>query len=134
MSLTNTWETNIGNAVLRNTAFSAPSTVYVALFTADPGETGSTANEVTGSGYSRQAITFGAPTTDGEFVNSGDVVFTATGSWGTVSHVGLMTAASGGTVIMKGAIVDSLGAAAPKSIGSGDSLRFNTGDFRATFA
>ena len=134
MSLTNTWETNIGNALLRDTAFSAPSTVYVALFTADPGETGSTANEVTGSGYSRQAITFAAPTTDGEFVNSGDVVFTATGSWGTVTHVGLMTASSGGQVIMKGPIVDSASVASPKSIGNGDSLRFSSGDFKATFA
>ena len=34
---------------------------FVALFAAAPGDDGSTGTELTGSGYSRQSITFGAP-------------------------------------------------------------------------
>ena len=36
-------------------------TPFVALFSAAPGDDGSAGTELTGSGYSRQAITFGAP-------------------------------------------------------------------------
>ena len=36
-------------------------TPFVALFSVAPGDDGSAGTELTGSGYARQAITFGAP-------------------------------------------------------------------------
>ncbi len=134
-SLTNTWETKIGNAVLRGVSVTFPSTVYLALFTASPGETGSTTDEVSGGSYARQAVTFAEPSTDGLFINTGDVVFpTASASWGTVSHFAVCTADTGGEVILHGEIKDVTGDPAPKSIGAGDSFTFPDNAIDATFA
>jgi len=60
MSKTDFLENKIINHVLRNTAYTAPATVYAALFTATPGES-SAGTEVTGGSYARQAATFSAP-------------------------------------------------------------------------
>lgn len=134
-ALTNTWETKLGNAVLRGVSVSFPSTVYISLHTASPGETGDLTNEVSGGSYARQAVTFAAPSTDGLFVSSGDVTFpTATASWGTVSHFAVCTAASGGEVILYGTIKDINGNASPKTIGAGDSFQFPNNSVDATFA
>lgn len=56
--------------VLNNTAYTSPTTIYLALFTADLDETGSTTNEVTGGSYARQTLTFTATATDGEYENN----------------------------------------------------------------
>ena len=82
--------------ILRNVAYTSPSTVYLALLTADPTETGSTTNEVAGASYARQEIVFDAPT-DGVTQNTYDVEFPqATEDWGTVSHILVMDAQTGG--------------------------------------
>ncbi|MGY0692990.1 phage tail fiber protein [Virgibacillus sp. FSP13] len=63
-------------------------TVYLALFTSDPGEDG-TGTEVSGGGYKRQVINFGAPS-GGQITNSAEVRFPiATASYGTITHVGV---------------------------------------------
>lgn len=59
--MTNYLENALFNHVLRDTPYTSPSTLYVALHTADPTEVGAT-GEVSGSSYARQAITFVAPT------------------------------------------------------------------------
>lgn len=48
---------------LRNTAYTSPTTVYLALFTAMPGVDGTGGTEVAGGSYARQAVTFGASAT-----------------------------------------------------------------------
>ncbi|OPX87015.1 MAG: hypothetical protein A4E53_02670 [Pelotomaculum sp. PtaB.Bin104] len=86
------------NAVLRNTPYTSPATVYVGLFTSDPTDAG-TGTEVSGGAYARQAVTFTAPT-DGQTSNSADVLFPiATAAWGTVTHIGLFDALSGGNLL-----------------------------------
>jgi len=67
---TNYLEDAVLNAVLRNVSFTSPATVYVGLFTADPGEAGSLANEVSGGSYARVSVTFGAPS-GGTCANTG---------------------------------------------------------------
>lgn len=54
MSLTNTYENSALDALIRGSAWTAPT--HLALFTADPGETGSLASEVSGGSYARVAI------------------------------------------------------------------------------
>ena len=80
-------------------SYTAPSTVYLALATADPGEaaTGASMNEVPNSGaYARTAITFGAAASR-KVEQSGGVTFpTASGSWGTVTHWALVDSATYG--------------------------------------
>lgn len=91
--------------------------VYLALYTSNP--TGNdTGQEVTGSGYERQLIEFTAPAAEGgkqTIKNSGNIAFpVATADWGTVNHIGLRTAKTGGTLIAFGSLTS------PRTILAGD--------------
>jgi len=103
-------------------AMGLSSTIYVGLHTASPGEAGSVSNEVSGNNYARTAAAFDAAAS-GASDNSGAVEFPiASGSWGTISHFSLHTAASSGTMLVHGAVTTS------KAIASGDTIRFVAGD------
>lgn len=108
------------NHVLRNTPLTSPATVYAALYTSDP--TGAdSGTEVSGGSYARQAITFGAPS-GGSCSNSADVTFpVATGSWGTVTHVGIRDASTGGNLLYVGALTVS------QAVASGNQFKFPSG-------
>lgn len=67
--------------------------VFVSLHTADPGATGT--NEVTGGSYTREAITWN-PASSGALDNDANPVFDVPAGT-TITHVGLWSAASGGT-------------------------------------
>jgi len=58
--MSNYLENALINATLRNTSYTSPATVYLALYTSDPTDA-DTGTEVTGNAYVRQSITFGAP-------------------------------------------------------------------------
>ena len=91
-----------------NAAYTAPSTVYVALSTADPLDTGAGLSEPVGNGYAREAITFGAAATR-RVTQNVEVVFNeATGAWGTITHWALMDALSGGNMLAHGALDSSI--------------------------
>lgn len=76
--------------------------VYLALYTSNP-TASDTGTEVSGGGYARQAITFSAPSDDSgkrAIKVNVEVQFpVATADWGTVTHIGIRTAASGGDLI-----------------------------------
>ena len=115
------------NAVLRNTSYTSPTTVYVGLFTDDPTDA-DTGTEVTGGSYARTAVTFGAPS-NGVSTNSADVTFpTATASWGTVTHIGIYDASTSGNLLFH-TILDT-----PKTIDSGDIFKITTGNLSVTLA
>lgn len=104
-----------------------PTNRYVALFTAAPSDSGG-GTEVSGNGYSRQAITCSAASA-GATSNSGTVSFTASGgSWGTVSHIGIFDATTSGNLLWHGALTAS------KAVGDGDTLQFSAGDIDFTLA
>jgi hypothetical protein len=113
------------NEVLRATDYVPPTTVYVALFTTATNKSGG-GTEVSGGGYARQSVTFGAPTAgvDGrKVVNSADVVFpVASASWGTITHCAIFDAATGGNMLYQGALEAS------KTIGVNDQFKFAAGD------
>lgn len=101
------------NHVLRNTPYAQPATVYLALYTAAPSDAGG-GTEVSGGGYARQAITFGAPAS-GQVQNSAAITFPqATADWGTITHVGIFDAGTAGNLLWWGAL------AAAKTIVAGD--------------
>lgn len=121
MSFSNYLENKVLLHVFGATAYTAPSTLYVALFTSDPGETGS-GTEVSGGSYARQTATF--TVTDNQASNTAAVEFpTATGSWGTITYAAVYDASSGGNLLAYGALTTS------KTIASGDVLRIPAGDF-----
>jgi hypothetical protein len=123
--ISNFLENAIINATLRNTAYTSPAAVYVGLYTSDPGE-GNTGTEVSGGSYARTAVTFGSPS-NGVSTNSASVTFpTATGTWGTVTHVGILDATTSGNLLYYTALDAS------KSIASGDVFTISTGNLSVT--
>ena len=120
-------ENAIINATLRATTYTSPATVYVSLYTSDPTDADS-GTEVSGGSYARTAVTFGAPS-NGVTTNSADVTFpTATGSWGTVSHIGIHDASSTGNLLFHTALDTS------KTIDTGDIFKITTGNLSVTLA
>jgi len=112
------------NHVFRNTALTSPAAVYLALFTVAPTDAGG-GTEVTGSGYARQAITFGAPS-GGAIANTGAVSFTASGgNFGSVVAVGIFDAATAGNMLAWDAITAA-------TVNDTDTLEFAIGDIDIT--
>lgn len=125
MSFSNTFETHVLQYVFTTTSVTRPTAWYVGLFTADPTDTGSGATEITGNNYSRVSATFSV--TGATATTTAAVEFAAaTGSWGTISHIGIFDAASGGNLIAHSAL------SASKAIGTGDVFRIPTGDLDIT--
>jgi len=124
MSFTNFLETEILDHVFAGAAYTAPSQHYLGLFTSAPGETGG-GTELSGSAYARQQINF---TTSGDTTsNNAAVEFpTATGSWGTVTHVGVFDAATSGNLMVYATLTAS------KTVASGDVFRVPSGDLDIT--
>ena len=115
------------NAVLRNTTYTSPATVYVSLYTSDPTDADS-GTEVSGGSYARTAVTFGAPS-NGVTTNSADVTFpTATASWSTVTHIGIHDASTAGNLLFHTPLDTS------KTIDSGDIFKITTGNLSVTLA
>jgi hypothetical protein len=125
MSFTNFLETEILDHVFAGAAYTAPGTHYLALFTAvADGEAGSV-TELSGSAYARQSVAF---TTSGNTTsNNAAVEFpTATGSWGTVTHVGVYDASTSGNLMAYATLSSS------KTIDTGDVFRVPSGDLDIT--
>ena len=126
MSFSNSTETLVLNWLLTAGSATRPTAWYLALFTSNPDEDGS-GTEVTtvGTAYARQTAAF---TVSGNTAsNSAAIEFpTATASYGTVSHVGVYDASTGGNLIAYAALSTS------KAIDTGDVLRVNLGELDIT--
>lgn len=126
MSFSNEFETRVLQWTFTTGSPTRPTAWYVALFTTDPTDAG-TGTEVSGGSYARTAVTF---TVSGDTAsNSGAVEFPeATGSWGTITHIGIYDASTSGNLIAHAALTAS------KAIASGDILRFPIGELDVTLA
>ena len=114
---------------LRNSSYTPAATVYVALYTTDPGDDDSGSECANSGAYARKAVTFSAAASRAT-TNSGDVDFDeATGSWGTVSHVGIKDSGTygAGNLLAHGAVDAS------KPIASGDTASIAAGDLDFEF-
>lgn len=130
-ALTNYGENLLINNLLRGQSVTIPN-VYLAIFTANPGEDGSQVSEVSGSGYARVDITgnggFTSPI-DGRVTTNQDIEFpTATGAWGTITHAGIMDAATGGNMLC---YVQS---DTPRDVLIGDAVRVRAGEMTFTIS
>jgi hypothetical protein len=102
-------ENKLLDHVLKNTAYTPPEKVYLALFTSDPTDAG-TGTEVSGGAYTRQEIAFGAASS-GTSSTTADIAFpVATANWGNVTHIGIYDAATAGNLLFHGPleIVDTI--------------------------
>lgn len=106
-----------------------PTAWYIGLFTAAPSDSGG-GTEVSGSGYSRQSVTFAAATSPGGTTdNTGSVSFTASGGdWGSITHIGIFDASTSGNLLWHGSLSSS------KTVNDGDTLQFAAGAVDLTLA
>jgi len=86
------------NATVRNTAYSSPANVWVGLYSTAP--TASTAGtELSGNGYSRQNVTFSAPSA-GVANSNVSVTFSATGNnWQPVVATAILDKSTAGNIL-----------------------------------
>ncbi|PLR72329.1 phage tail fiber protein [Bacillus sp. UMB0728] len=119
-AISNYLENKLLDHVLKGTAYTPPSTLYVALFTTDPTDAG-TGTEVSGGGYTRRTATFNTAT-NGSISTNADITFpVATANWGTVTHTAIFDAATGGNLLFHGALTAS------KTINIDDQLKISSG-------
>ena len=124
MAFTDYLENKLVAHTFSNTAYTSPSTVYVALYTVAPTDS-STGTEVTGGGYARQSASF--TTTGNAATNASAIEFaTATANYGTVVAVAILDASSSGNMLAYAALSSN------KTIETGDVLRIPAGDLDIT--
>lgn len=126
-------EAKLLDLIYNQIAFSAPTSIYVALYTSDPTDA-DTGTEVSGGSYARvlvNASAGGAPewnlaVADGTrhvVDNQEDVTFpTATAAWGTITHVGIRDHITAGNLLHHGPLASS------QVVGDGGIFKFLAGD------
>jgi len=120
-SFSDYYENKIIDHMLRNQAFTPPSTLYVALYTVSPTDAGG-GTEVSGGSYARQTVTFAAASS-GATSNSADITFPqATADWGTIVAVGILDASTAGNLVAWGALT------ANKTVNNGDQFKIPAGN------
>lgn len=128
-SLSDYLENKLIDQLFRGQAYSFPSTLYIALFTANPTDTGG-GTEVSGGSYARVAVTCslanwagtqsaGSTTassgTSGTTSNNAAITFPApTANWGVITGMAIMDAASAGNVLIWNALTTN------KTVNNGD--------------
>jgi hypothetical protein len=132
MGWTDALEEDVLDEVFGGTAYAAVATWYIAASTTTPTDAGANFTEPAGNGYARVAVTnnttnFPAASGGGVKANGTAITFpAATGSWGTITHIGGFTASTGGTVVWWGAL------SASKAIDNGDTFSIPIGDLDLT--
>jgi len=102
-------------------------TPFVALFSTAPGDDGSAGTELTGNGYARQAITFGAPgagdsANQRKIANTGNIQFgPAAADWLQAVAFGIFDAQTNGNLLYWNTL------ATPKTVQQGDYGQFAPG-------
>lgn len=121
-------ENRLIDHLFRAQSFSAPTTLYFALYTAAPSDSGG-GTEVSGGSYARASVTtslsafkgtHGNTTgtssgTGGSTQNASAITFpTPSGNWGTITHWGVLDASTGGNLLFHGSLTNS------KNVNNGD--------------
>jgi hypothetical protein len=124
MAFTDYLENKLLAHTFSNTAYTSPSTVYVALYTTAPTDS-TTGTEVSGGAYARQSASF--TTTASATTNAAAIEYpTATANYGTVVAVAVLDASSGGNMLAFAALDTN------KTISTGDVFRIPAGDLDIT--
>ena len=120
MPMTDYLQNAVANATLRNTAYTSPAAVYASLYSVAPTES-SVGTEITGNGYSRQSVTFSAPSL-GTADSNVAVTFTCSGNnWPVVVAFGVTDASTAGNILYYSGI-------SGRTVQVGDSVVFASGD------
>lgn len=122
-SKSNFLELEVLDHVLGGADYTRPATVYIALYTVTPSDTGG-GTEVTGGSYARATVTNNATNwpaaSAGSKSNGTEISFTAaTADWGTVVAFGIFDASSGGNLLYWGDITPN------RSVPNGATAKFS---------
>ncbi len=99
--MTNYLENKLLDHVLNTASYTMPSGCYLGLFTAAPSDAGG-GTELSGNGYARQDVTFGAASS-GTAANTSEHTFTADGGdWGEITHWAIFDASTSGNMLLRG--------------------------------
>lgn len=126
-------EQQILNLIFRTQVAWKPTAIYMALFTAAPSDSGG-GTEVSGGGYARQQVAqadaqWNAPGVGGLTDNVNDIAWpVATANYGTVTHMAIFDAVTGGNMLFHRAL------AASKIVDTDDTFKFAAGDLDVTLA
>lgn len=118
-NLSNYLEDKVLDHILGTTAYTMPTTVYVALYTAAPNDAGG-GTEVSGGSYARQTAVFDAASS-GATQNTANIDFVSMPAC-TVVAIGIFDALTSGNLLVWGTLSTN------KSLDAGDTLRIATGD------
>lgn len=126
-SFSDTYETKIMNALFGNDSIPALGTVYLALYTTSPGDTGAAGVEVAGNNYARASVGMSSATTAATIKNLSTATFqTCTlAAWGTVTAFALWTATDTGTMVFWSTLTTA------RTVDVGDQSYFATGSLTA---
>lgn len=144
-AMSNYLENKLIDEIFRGTAYTIPGTLYIALYTAAPSDAGGGTEVTIGTNnYSRASLvssqsawnntqasgTAVASTgTTGITANTASITFaTPSGSWGTVTHFGILDAATSGNLLFHGALTVS------QTVNTGNVVSFAAGALQITFA
>lgn len=130
------YENKILDHMIRGVAFTVPTTVYLALFTANTGlEANSPSAEVSGGAYARVAITLGSAASAGQIKNTADINFTtASANWGTVTSVAVVDHLTNTTWGTNVNVLMWADLSASKTVNNGDTFKILTNDLTLTVA
>lgn len=128
-AMSNYLENKLVDHLFRGISFSAPSSMYLALYTSAPSDAGG-GTEVTGGSYDRVNYspsysawkgtnneTTNTPSagSNGTTTNADPITFPApTGDWGHITHFGILDANTSGNLYFWGAL------SIPKTVNNGD--------------
>lgn len=117
-------ENKVLDHVFGGVAYSAPATLYIALFTTAPTDAGG-GTEVSGGSYVRQACAF---TVSGNLATNtaAEEWPAASASWGTIVAVAVFDASTSGNMLAWGNLTTN------KTIDTGDVFRIPAGDLDIT--
>lgn len=130
MALSDYLENKLIDHIFRGRSYTAPSQVWIGLFTSAPNDAGG-GTEVSGGSYARatpgvnsdtawKATQGGTPSaassgTGGQTANPSAITFPApSANWGSITHFAIFDAASGGNMLSHGALTT------PKTVNNGD--------------
>ena len=113
------------NYFLRGQTVNRPTSLYLALYTTNPTDA-DTGAEVVGGGYTRQSITFTAPTQQADratTANATKIEFPLPLSdWGEIAYFGIRDARDGGNLLLHGAF------SKPMEIKEGNKISIEAGN------
>lgn len=126
MPISNDLANKLANATVRNTSYTSPATVYCALYSTAP--TASTSGtELSGSGYTRESVTFDTPVAGAVASNVAVTFGAATADWSPAVAMAIVDASTGGNIMWFKSI-------ATQVVKNGNSLTLDSGDITITIS